>query len=169
VTWVFDSSPLIHLNKVGLQWIFTHLEGEKIIPQQVYDQVVLQGKERGDADALLSEELVENRILQVVRVENRFIKVLENVETGLHKGELQVLALAKKEGSIAILDESIAREVGKIFGIEVHGSLYLIFLMVREGVLKREEAKDKVNLMIKNGFRLGHEGYLKFLELLETI
>jgi predicted nucleic acid-binding protein len=63
----------------------------------------------------------------------------------------------------------MAREVEKIFGIEVHGSLYLIFLMIKKGGLEREEAKDKVNVMIKNGFRLGHEGYLKCLELLKTI
>lgn len=72
--WIFDSSPLIYLNKVGLQWIFTHLEGEKIIPPQVYEQVVLQGKTRGDADALLSEELVKKGVLHVVEVENGFIE-----------------------------------------------------------------------------------------------
>jgi predicted nucleic acid-binding protein len=169
VIWVFDSSPLIYLNKVGLQWIFTHLEGDKIIPPQVYDQVVLEGKKRGDADALISEELVINGILHVVRIENGFLEELQRVEVGLHKGELEVLALAKDRGGIAVLDESIAREVGKIFGIEVHGSLYLIFLMIKKKALQRKEAEDKVNLMIKNGFRLGHEGYLKFLELLKTV
>lgn len=145
------------------------MEGDKIIPPQVYDQVVLQGKERGDSDALVSEELVRNGILQVVGIESRFLEELRKVEVGLHRGELEVLALAKDKKGKAVLDESMAREVGKIFGIEVHGSLYLIFLMIKKGVLERKEAKDKVNVMIKNEFRLGHEGYLKFLELLETI
>lgn len=27
--WIFDSSPLIYLNKVGLNWVFEQLEGEK--------------------------------------------------------------------------------------------------------------------------------------------
>lgn len=112
--WVLDSSPLIHLNKVGLQWIFTHLEGEKMIPSHVYKQVVLQGKIRGDADALLSEELVKKGVLQVVQVENGFIEAPKTIEAGLHEGELEVLALAKNKGGIAILDESIARNVGSI-------------------------------------------------------
>lgn len=167
--WIFNSSPLLYLNKVGLQWIFTYLEGEKIIPPQVYEQVVTQGKIRGDADALVSEELVKKGVLQVVQVENGFIEALRTIEAGLHEGELEVLALAKNKGGTAILDESIAREVGCIFGIEIHGTLFLIFLMVKEGVLKREEAKNKVNLMIKKGFRLGHEEYVKFVELLKTI
>ena len=38
--WIFDSSPLIYLNKVGLNWVFELLEGEKIIPIQKYKGVV---------------------------------------------------------------------------------------------------------------------------------
>ena len=93
--WVFDSSPLIYLNKVGLQWIFSRLEGDKIVPLQGYDQVVVQGKARGDADAIISEELIEKGILRVVKVENGFIKTLKPVEAGLHEGELEVLALLR--------------------------------------------------------------------------
>jgi predicted nucleic acid-binding protein len=169
VIWGFDSSPLIHVNRAGLQWIFTHLEGEKMIPPQVYKQVVVQGMARGDVDALVSESLVKKGILQVVQVENGFIKALKNIESGLHAGELEVLALAKNYGGTAVLDERIARDVGSMFGIEIHGTLFLIFLMVRKGVLERKVAKDEVNSMIKKGFRLGHEEYMKFLELLEDI
>lgn len=165
--WGFGSSPLIHLNKVGLQWIFADLEGKKIIPSQVYEQVVLQGKVRGDADALVSEELVKKGILQVAEVENGFKEALRNIEAGLHEGELEVLALAKNTGGTAVLDENLARDVGHIFDIEIHGTLFLIFLMVKKGALKREKAIDKVNLMIKKGFRLGHAEYVKFLELLK--
>ncbi|KAF5434315.1 hypothetical protein C5S36_05305 [Candidatus Methanophagaceae archaeon] len=28
--WIFDSSPLIYLNKVGLNWIFEQLAGDKV-------------------------------------------------------------------------------------------------------------------------------------------
>ncbi|MGC1120550.1 MAG: DUF3368 domain-containing protein [Candidatus Methanofastidiosia archaeon] len=165
--WVFDSSPLIYLNKAGLQRIFTDLEEEKIIPSQVYRQVIVHGKMRGEADALVTEELVEKGVLQVIEVENGFMETLRSVEAGLHESELEVLALAKSRRGIAILDESIARNTATILGMEIHRTLFLIFLMVRREILKREEARDKVNSMIKKGFRLGHEEYLKFLELLQ--
>jgi len=74
-------------------------------------------------------------------VENGFIAVLKSIEAGLHQGELEVLALAKNKGGTALLDERIAREVGRIFGIDIHGTLFLIFLMVKKGILKREEAR----------------------------
>jgi hypothetical protein len=41
--------------------------------------------------------------------------------------------------------------------------------MVRAGKLKKDEARDKVNLMIHKGFRLGHEEYLAFLQLLQKL
>ena len=167
--WIFDSSPLIYLNKVGLNWVFELLEGEKIIPTQVYEQVVTRGKIRGDADAIISEELVRNEVIKVITVENGFKEMLKSLKEELHEGELEVLALAKNKGGIAVLDETIAREVGKVFKIEVHGALFLIFLMLRRGKLKKEEAKDKVDLMIRKGFRLGHEEYQEFLKMLENV
>ena len=66
-------------------------------------------------------------------MENGFIAVLKSIEAGLHQGELEVLALAKNKGGTALLDERIAREVGRIFGIDIHGTLFLIFLMVKKG------------------------------------
>jgi predicted nucleic acid-binding protein len=95
--------------------------------------------------------------------------MLKSLEKELHEGELEVLTLAKNKGGIAILDESIAREVGNVLRIEVRGTLFLIFLMVRKSELKKEEAKYKVDLMIRNGFRLGHEEYQEFLHLLENV
>ena len=168
--WIFDSSPLIYLNKVGLNWIFKQLEGEKIIPTEVYKQVVTEGKNQGYADALISADLVNKGVIKVVQVaENGFKEMLKSLEKELHEGELEVLTLAKNKGGVAVLDESIAREVGNVLRIEVHGTLFLIFLMVRKRELKKEEAKYKVDLMIRNGFRLGHEEYQEFLNLLENV
>ena len=168
--WIFDSSPLIYLNKVGLNWIFKQLEGEKIIPTEVYKQVVTEGKNQGYADALISADLVNKGVIKVVQVaENGFKEMLKSLEKELHEGELEVLTLAKNKGGVAVLDESIAREVGSVLRIEVRGTLFLIFLMVRKRELKKEEAKYKVDLMIRNGFRLGHEEYQEFLNLLENV
>ena len=135
--WIFDSSPLIYLNKVGLNGVLEQLEGEKIIPTQVYEQVITQGKIRGDADAIISEELVKKGSITVITVENDFKEMLKSLKEELHEGELEVLALAKDKGGVAVLDESIAREVGSVCKMEVHGALLLIFLMVKKGKMSK--------------------------------
>ena len=95
--------------------------------------------------------------------------MLKSLKAELHEGELEVLALAKEKGGVAILDEGIARAVAKVFKIDVHGTFFLLFLMVKKGILGKEEVREKVNSMIRQGFRLGHDEYLEFLDLLENI
>ncbi|MBA7541921.1 hypothetical protein ES705_34237 [subsurface metagenome] len=41
--------------------------------------------------------------------------------------------------------------------------------MVKKGKMRKEEARDKVDSMIRKGFRLGHEEYQEFLKMLENI
>ena len=89
--WVFNSTPLIYLSKVSLSWIFEKLEGEKLTPKTVYSEVVVEGKKRGEVDAFIVDELVNN-VFEVVEITP--IKPLENIKE-LHRGEVEVLSLAK--------------------------------------------------------------------------
>jgi len=164
VIWIFNSMPLIYLSKVNLSWVFEELKGEKLIPETVYFEVVVKGKERGEIDAFIVDELINKGVFKVVKVEPfNWLKEIRE----LHKGEMEVLSLAKEKNGIAITDDSIAREVGEILGVRVHGTLYLIFLMLRKGKIDKRTAIEKVNEMIKKGFRLSAEVYSEFLKLVD--
>lgn len=164
--YVINSTPLIYLSKVGLSWVFREL-GEVIIPPKVYNEVVVKGKEQGEADALVVEELINDVVLRVVEVEPA--GVFMGLEKELHEAEIEVLALAEKKKGIALIDEGIAREIAEMLGVESHGSLFVLFKKVAEGKLGREDARKKVDEMIKKGWRIGHEQYLDFLEMLESV
>ena len=164
MTYVFDSTPLIYLSRVSLSWIFKELSGERIIPKSVYEQVVTREKERGEGDAFIVEEFIEKGVFSVDEV--KIGATFKKMRGELHGGEIDVLQLAKEKKGTAIIDEGIARRVGEIFGIRCNGSLYLIFLMVKRGKLSKREAKSKVDEMIKRGWRIKHEQYLEFLEVL---
>jgi len=157
--------PLIYLSKVSLSWIFEELEGEKLIPETVYYEVVVKGKERGEIDAFIVDELIQKGVLKVIKVKP--INWLKGVKE-LHKGEIEVLSLAKEKNGITITDDSIAREIGEILGVKVHGTLYLIFLMLKKGRIDKRTAVDKVNEMIRKGFRLSPEVYSEFLKLINS-
>ncbi len=72
-------------------------------------------------------------------------------------------------GGVAIVDDDIARTAGEILGVEVHGTIYLIFLMVRKGKLSKQDAKARINNMITEGFWMGHKQYLTVLDLLDKM
>ena len=164
---IFDSTPLIYLCKVGLDWIFKELGTECIIPDSVYDEVIRKGMQRGDADALIADKLVKNGVIQVQHAAN--IDNLAALNMELHQGEIEVLCLAETMNGIAIVDDDVARTAGGILEIEVHGTIYLIFLMVKRGKLPKDDAKAKLNEIIMDGFWMGHKQYLTILELLDEI
>jgi len=166
VILIFNSMPLIYLSKVSLSWIFEEIKGEKLIPETVYHEVVVKGKERKEIDAFIIDELINKGIFKVVKVKP--VDWLKEVKE-LHKGEIEVLSLAKEKNGIAITDDSIAREIGEMLSVKVHGTLYLIFLMLKRGRIDKKTAIDKVNEMIKGGFRLSTEVYSEFLKLVNSI
>ncbi|AKG91212.1 putative nucleic acid-binding protein, contains PIN domain [Geoglobus ahangari] len=161
--WVFNSTPLIYLSKAGVSWIFEELEGEKLIPEAVYREVVVKGRERGDVDAFIVSSLIENNVIRVVKADVR--EALRGVRE-IQDGEKEVIEVALRYNAIAILDDSIARQVGEALGARVHGTLYLIFLMVKSGKLGRKDARVVVERMMAQGFRLSSEVYSEFLRLL---
>jgi len=55
-----------------------------------------------------------------------------------------------------------------MLGVKVHGTLYLIFLMLKKGKIDKKTAVNKVNEMIKKGFRLSAEVYSEFLKLINN-
>ena len=91
------------------------------------------------------------------------------LELELHQGEIDVLSLASRLEGLAIIDDDIGRTAREILEVQVHGTIYLIFIMVRKGKLSKKEAKDKLNEIISNGFWMGHSQYLTILELIDGI
>ncbi|KCZ71696.1 putative nucleic acid-binding protein, contains PIN domain [Candidatus Methanoperedens nitroreducens] len=165
--FILDSTPLIYICKVSLDWIFQELDADCIMPDAVYEEVVIKGKQMGNADALAVEKLVKNGIISVQKIENNSMFIQLSLE--LHRGEIGVLSLAKSMGGVAIIDDDIARTTGEILGVEVHGTIYLIFLIVKKGKLSKEDAKVRINRMITDGFWMGHKQYLTILDLLDKI
>lgn len=53
---VSDSSPIIHLSKIGELNLLKELFGEIIIPEAVYRESVTEGKGRKDADEIEDQE-----------------------------------------------------------------------------------------------------------------
>jgi len=73
------------------------------------------------------------------------------------------LALAKEIIGVAITDDNIARSTARIYGVEAHGTLYLLMRLFHRGRLKKDEVVNSVDLMISEGWRIGAREYSKIL------
>lgn len=161
---VLNATPIIYLCKIGLSRVFTEIHGDKYTTPKVVEEVVNRGKSLGAPDAFMAEKLIQQSIIKVQEPRNvDFIKRLSKIPD-LHEAEIHVLALAKELNGIAIIDESIAREVSRIFNVEAHGTAFLLLTLFYRGRLKRGEVKEAIERMVSVGWRLTAEEYAKLIK-----
>jgi len=128
-----------------------------LIPKSVYEEVVVEGKRKGFVDA----EIVEKA------VKDGWIKVVEFDE--IERGEAEAIELALRKSLNLLVDDSTARVIASSLGIKPIGSLRVLYLAVKNGLISKDVARKTLNLMINKGFRLSIEVYSRFLEELERV
>lgn len=172
---VLNATPLIYLAKSGYIKTLKQIGIPLFIPPAVHRDIVVKGKEIGKPDAELLDQLIRRNTLNVVGVKDKvFVSSLivessKELKKPLHLGEAEALALAKELNATAIMDESVGRTIGKIHNIPVHDTFYILTLAYRKGKMTKTEIKQALKEMIRVGWRLSTEDYMKVLEELEKL
>ena len=126
---VSDSSPLIALSKINKLHILKDMFNEVLIPKSVWIEVVEKGKGKYG-----SEEVKNAKWIKVVDVKDRLSVEILNKEIEI--GEAEAIVLAKElKADFLILDEKIPRIIAKSLGINVVGTLALLFIAKKKGII----------------------------------
>ncbi len=165
---VFDSTTLIYFARLKILDKLAAIKGEKTIPAYVYNEVVEEGKAKGKEDALLVESFVKKGFFKVIKADSKLLKQLSEIRN-ISDADAETLILAKEHKAIAIIDESYLRTIADIEGIEYRGSVFLLFRLYKENVIKKYEIKDIVDNMIKLGWRCSTELYAAILDEIEKL
>ena len=166
---VSNSVVLIQLFKANADFLLGTSFEKVIISKNVYEEVVIAGKEKGYGDAFRIEDAVGDHI-EVGELDGVHTSYANKLQlTGLGMGECETIALAKQMEIPAILDEKGARKAAEYSGIEYFGTLYLIYRAARDRSIPSKEAKLIIRKLIDNGFRISPELYIKFEILLEEL
>ena len=161
MNYVFDSSSLIYLGKLGLLEKIKNFEGKKFIPKNVYQEVIIKGLERKEPETKYIEEMIKNKIF-IIKESKKF-----KFETELlSEADKGVISLAKETDSTAIIDEIYARNIVKLQGIKVHGLIYFILKLLENNTISKNEALNYLDRLIILGFYLSP---LKYKEIFEII
>lgn len=132
---VSDTSCLIALSNIGSVNLLRDLYTEVIITPEVEDEF-------GDTlpDWIIVEK-VKNSELQ------------DEIGLKLDKGEASSIALAiEMKESVLIIDELKGRTVAKSFNVEIIGTIGIIILANKRGLLK--DVMSTIQNLVNNGFRL---------------
>ncbi|MBN1167616.1 MAG: hypothetical protein JXA44_10890 [Methanospirillaceae archaeon] len=167
--FVFDSSPLIYLARTGALHLITKIPAELTLPPMVYDEVVIKGRESGYPDAEIVDQFIKNEVFSIVVPDIDKIIKYDGLKRDLHKGEIEVLALADQLRGTAIIDDRIAREIGEMFQVETRGSFFILFYLTSKKEISKDKAISIVNKMISEGFRIGILQYTEIIRLISQI
>jgi len=146
--WVVDASPLVTLGKVSQMALLERMSSDLVIPEGVALEV-----DQGSADDPASVWIHGEGASWVRRVAEIHPIVLS---WDLGKGETEVISWAFQDPAYeAILDDRAARKCASALGIPVRGTIGIILLAKRAGVLPL--AKPLLSQLTESGFRIAPE------------
>jgi len=141
---VSNSSPIIHLAKIGKLSLLREYFNTIMVPESVFKECVAEGKDRKEVEAIKKTEWI-----RVAEVQDK--KLVKLLQSFLDDGESEAIALSLESGAdLILLDDSDAREKARIYGITVTGTL---------GVLLRAKKDRKISSLKENIIKLRESGF----------
>lgn len=154
---VSNSTPIIYLAKANQLILLKELIETTIIPEAVYSEVVVRGKELGKSDAFLVDRAIDEGWITIQSVKNHLPS-----EIALHPGEVEVISLAKEIGTeIVLVDDIKARVACELVGLSPRGTLWLLLRAIRNNILDFDNFLGALEGMARSGFYLKEEVYLR--------
>jgi predicted nucleic acid-binding protein len=147
---IFDASTLILLGRTGLLETFLEATPEQIVAPKEVERECCEEKE--SFDALLIAEAIKNRRISVKPLRKRRVSRQLRRDFNLGSGEAGAVALAfsMKDSTVAT-DDRKAINACRILRIRYTTALDILVRMYEKGLLKREEALLKLELLKKCG------------------
>jgi predicted nucleic acid-binding protein len=155
---VADSTVLIFLGKLRrLDWLRAAYE-PVLIPTEVYEEVVVNGKELGARDAILVENAIDDGWIEVHEIDPR----AAIQEYDLEAGETEVFSLAlAREHDEVLVDEESVRDVARLHDLRPRGTLSFLFTAVRDCEITFDEFLELLETLLEAGFYLDEAVYLE--------
>lgn len=151
---VTNAGPLIYLALVSHQNLLNQFYNRIVLPQAVYQEVVIQGAGQPGSDE--THAAVASSRYEVVTVSNHI--AVEALLDELHVGEAEAIVSARELGiKRVLLDDGAARRKAKAMGLEVTGTIGILLLARQAGL--PINLKYDIDLLIRNGFRLSRDLY----------
>ena len=147
---VFNTSPLIFLNRLGYLEKSLRLFQTVIIPKKVLEEIYVK-------DDKIKEDIINLKNCQnvIFGLETKLAKLYKALKERLGKGEAEAISLAiEKNADLVILDDYAARRIAIELGLEVKGTLGIVKRLIEDNEIEIQDIKEFYKKLIKMGFRV---------------
>lgn len=144
---IIDASSLIIIAKLGAIDNLCKVYDSLGITDSVYEEVVVEGKKKGQEDALVVELAMEERKIEKVSLdptERTLAEKLHSDGTGYGRGECESIACAQERKALLLIEERKA----KILARSHHIPYTILQIFPLEGYIKRKLSYEEcIDLM----------------------
>ena len=159
-TVISNSTPIIHLAKIGQLDLLKNFFGTITVPQMVWKECTSPGASRPEIESILSADWIK-----VVKINDRIVTLLRH---DIDHGEAEAIALAlERKASLILLDDSDAREKARLYHLPITGTVGLLLRAYREGLLI--SFTETLDALESSGFRLNAKLKEKLMKEVEGI
>ena len=135
---VSNASPLIVLSKLGQLALLPQLYDQVLIPQAVYEEVVVVGLREGHADAIAVDHSV--RLGRIVVQSVDLSADDQDWASRIDRAEADVIVLARDiEAQWALIDNAHARRAARSLGVPIRGTVGVLLEATSRGQLTMRE------------------------------
>lgn len=126
---ISNSSPLIHLAKIGQLHLLPQIFSIVTIPTAVYEECTIEGQARDEVLAIKNAEW-----LNVCAVNNQ--DLVQLLYSELDRGESEALTLAlEKSADLILLDDAEARAKARLYKLRITGTIGILLRAYQENRL----------------------------------
>jgi predicted nucleic acid-binding protein len=154
---VSNASPLINLARIGKLTLLRDLYGELIVPEAVWQEVVVEGAGQPGADEVASATWIKTQAAT-----NR--QLVNALQQDLDAGEAEAIALTLEIGAeLLLMDEKLGRETDRHLGLRYVGLVGALVEAKRRGLIRAVKTQMDALRDIA-GFRVVDALYARVLQ-----
>lgn len=151
---VSNAGPLIYLSVIHRFSLLSDLFSTLLIPEAVYQEVVLQGRGQPGADE--TRGAIEAGWLRRIDVKDRI--AVDALLDELHAGEAEAIILARELTiSRVLLDDRAARSKAQLMGLTITGTVGTLLLAQQAGVI--DDIRPDLDRLVESNFRISRQLY----------
>ena len=161
---VSDTTPLISLLKIERIDLLEKLFGRVLIPQAVFDELVVDGRFKNEAEVIQNKKFI-----QIKNVNNQESVSILKRATGLDQGESEAIVLSDEvKADLLLMDEAKGRAVSSDMGLSIMGTIGILMAAYKEHELTADEVKECVAGLQRANRHIGQRHYQLLLDMLDN-
>ncbi len=152
---VSNSSPLIHLSRLGKLGYARKVFPSVMIPPAVRVEAIERGKSDGYLDALALEKLEAEGWLKTSELSSKSMNLATELSDVVGKGEAEAIALALEKSERLFIDDLRGRRMAELYNLDTTTTLGLMLELLANHTLTMQDYQKNVKAYGSQGWISG--------------